>query len=294
MYFLFGFGVPALVIGFGLLMDRLYADPETGILVPEYGQYFACTISRWAEGAYTYCPIGLLYIVSLVYMIRTHYLINETKNSTNKILWRSSAEQELAGPACRVRLGKYWWYTMLFNVSIICGLTWIVQIISFIVFQLKSNAGDTTISAAGTSLIYVSASDLVVGIQPIGICIIFLIQDRVWKQLIRKYGICRRFDQQVSKWTAGVGKSSKAVVAKKQGYNLANARYTERATQEEMISMVGCCKESGPTIDSVIPSNDYLDGSHKHDKDNGNVSPSTTVESISYKSFQDPDRETNV
>ena len=104
-----GFGVPGLVIGLGLLMDHLYPDPESGIMVPAYGQYFACTMSRWAEGVYMYVPIGLLYIVSLVFMIRTHYLINETKKSRNSIIWGSNAEQERAGPANRVRLGKYWW-----------------------------------------------------------------------------------------------------------------------------------------------------------------------------------------
>ena len=82
---------------------------------------------------------------------------------------------------------------------------------------------------------------------------------------------------------------TKPVVAKKQLYNLARAR-TEGATQEEMISMMSCCKEAGPTIDSVIPTMDYLDGNQKR----ADESPQTSIESISYKCLPDPDRETNV
>jgi len=74
----------------------MYRDPESEVIVPEYGK-MECHLIDAAKGVYLYYIIGLLLVSNLIFMGLTFYTIYKFKEGTRAVdTARSNNSQNLS------------------------------------------------------------------------------------------------------------------------------------------------------------------------------------------------------
>ncbi|CAG7722529.1 unnamed protein product [Allacma fusca] len=163
-YNLFAWGVSIAVVIVGVVLEWLYPETESEVVVPLYGQV-NCFIAPWAKGYYVYSIIGLLMIINAIFIVLTSYTIYRFSETTRMVAHSRSGGAQQS-------------FKLFSKLFVIMGVTWTFDIISWLFSQ------DTTIMYSVWIIL-----DLLNICQAIAIFVIFICKQKTVEQLRQKFPI---------------------------------------------------------------------------------------------------------
>ncbi|CAL8081523.1 unnamed protein product [Orchesella dallaii] len=177
LYMLFAWGTPTTVVTTGFVLQKIYKNNLSKVIVPDYGNQL-CLLAANAKGVYLYYIIGALLFINLLLVSLTFYTIYQFKKSTRMATSSSSKNKERS-------------FKLFVKLVILMGVTWTLEFIDWITYS------------GATFTWYFFAVDVFNILQAVAIFIIFVCKRKILNQLEQKYPSLRVITRPALKLMSG-------------------------------------------------------------------------------------------